>query len=242
MPAYRPPGLTVRCHHPSMWRSIVACLPHDPGCPSNHRARSDRETGAPRPAPRFCSAKQRPTGHSPRERESRARISRAEILLSQRGPRQHPVDAPCPIRVRCSSTSRPTSLRPLPPPSCGRGGADAAAAAGGRHVVAAGGPCGQVGPGVIWRGRRTDCALRTGARCFALRSAGRAHVARGGGTLCRWALAAYAGSRGGGGGFSSLFFSLCGGYGRTGMGMGTPWEIPACACVCVGQVFSVEKR
>jgi ribosomal protein L27 len=135
-----------------MWRSIVACLPHDPGCPSNHRARSDRETGAPRPAPRFCSAKQRPTGHSPspRERESRARISRAEILLSQRGPRQHPVDAPGPIRVRCS---RPTSLRPLPPPSCGRGGADAAAAAGGRHVVAAGGPCGQVGPldgGVIW--------------------------------------------------------------------------------------------
>lgn len=88
-----------------------------------------------------------------RVRESRARISRAEILLSQRAPRQHPVDAPGPIRVRCSSTSRPTSLRPLPPPSCGRGGADAAAAAGGRHVVAAGGPCGQVGPldgGVIW--------------------------------------------------------------------------------------------
>lgn len=237
MPAYRPPGLTVRCHHPSMWRSIVACLPHDPGCPSNHRARSDRETGAPRPAPRFCSAKQRPTGHSPRERESRARISRAEILLSQRAPRQHPVDAPGPIRVRCSSTSRPTSLRPLPPPSCGRGGADAAAAAGGRHVVAAGGPCGQVGPldgGVIWS--TAPYALAPAVLLCGRRAALTWHAMPLGVGCLR------GGSRGGGLQFASLFFSLCGGYGRTGMGMGTPWEIPACACVCVGQVFSVEKR
>jgi hypothetical protein len=132
-----------------MWRSIVACLPHDPGCPSNHRARSDRASRPPASVLRNSDPQA-----TARVRERVARVSPVRRSCCPSGAHgQHPVDASGPIRVRCSSTSRPTSLRPLPPPSCGRGGADAAAAAGGRHVVAAGGPCGQVGPldgGVIW--------------------------------------------------------------------------------------------
>jgi hypothetical protein len=216
-----------------MWRSIVACLPHDPGCPSNHRARSDRASRPPASVLRNSDPQA-----TARVRERVARVSPVRRSCCPSGAHgQHPVDASGPIRVRCSSTSRPTSLRPLPPPSCGRGGADAAAAAGGRHVVAAGGPCGQVGPldgGVIWS--TAPYALAPAVLLCGRRAALTWHAMPLGVGCLR------GGSRGGGLQFASLFFSLCGGYGRTGMGMGTPWEIPACACVCVGQVFSVEKR
>lgn len=158
MPAYRPPGLTVRCHHPSMWRSIVACLPHDPGRPSNHRARPGRAryvSGAA--ARRHCGR-----SHHPRAAEEALTRQRPRAGDTWSRPADH-VGKLGHLTVGSYGRLRPTHWRPL-------------------FCFAVGGP-------------------------------------RSRGTLCRWALAAYAGSRGGGLQFASLFFSLCGGYGRTGMGM-----------------------